>query len=69
MSMDPQTPERDSGDQPSGVGQSSVGQTASRRAEPLPADNPMGLLVSGILLLGGISALIGWGLGHAYPPL
>jgi hypothetical protein len=43
--------------------------TGSRQAEPMAADNPMALLVSGILLLGGISALIGWGLGHAYPPL
>jgi hypothetical protein len=52
--MDPQSQER---------------PTGSRQAEPLPADNPMGLLVSGILLLGGIGALIGWGLSHAYPPL
>jgi hypothetical protein len=25
------------------------------------------VLVSGILLLGGIAAFIGWGLTHAYP--
>jgi hypothetical protein len=30
-------------------------------------DNPMLLLVSGILLLGGIAAFIVWGLTHAYP--
>jgi hypothetical protein len=28
---------------------------------------PMLVLVSGILLLGGIAAFIGWGLTHAYP--
>jgi len=31
------------------------------------ADNPMLVLVSGILLLGGIGAFIVWGLGNAYP--
>jgi hypothetical protein len=31
------------------------------------ANNPMLVLVSGILLLGGIAAFIGWGLSHAYP--
>ncbi len=30
-------------------------------------DNPMLVLVSGILLLGGIATFIGWGLTHAYP--
>lgn len=30
-------------------------------------DNPMLVLVSGILLLGGIAAFISWGLTHAYP--
>ena len=34
---------------------------------PSGADNPMLVLVSGILLLGGIAAFIGWGLTHAYP--
>jgi LPXTG-motif cell wall-anchored protein len=37
---------------------------------PVPAtggDNPMGVLISGILLLGGIALFIGWGLTHAYP--
>jgi hypothetical protein len=29
--------------------------------------SPMLVLVSGILLLGGIAAFIGWGLTHAYP--
>ena len=31
------------------------------------ADNPMGVLISGILLLGGIAVFIAWGLTHAYP--
>lgn len=30
-------------------------------------DNPMVVLISGILLLGGIAAFISWGLSHAYP--
>ena len=30
-------------------------------------DNPMLVLVSGILLLGGIGLFINWGLTHAYP--
>ena len=30
-------------------------------------DNPMGVLISGILLLGAIALFIGWGLTHAYP--
>jgi len=31
------------------------------------ADSPMLVLISGILLLGGIATFIGWGLTHAYP--
>jgi hypothetical protein len=30
-------------------------------------ENPMVVLVSGILLLGGIGLFISWGLTHAYP--
>ncbi len=30
-------------------------------------DSPMLVLISGILLLGGIATFIGWGLTHAYP--
>jgi hypothetical protein len=30
-------------------------------------DNPMVVLISGILLLGGIAVFISWGLSHAYP--
>lgn len=29
-------------------------------------DSPMLVLISGILLLGGIAVFIGWGLSHAY---
>jgi hypothetical protein len=36
-------------------------------SDPAGSDNPMLVLVSGILLLGGIAAFIGWGLTHAYP--
>jgi hypothetical protein len=35
--------------------------------DPSGGDNPMLVLVSGILLLGGIAVFIGWGLTHAYP--
>ena len=31
------------------------------------SDSSMVVLVSGILLLGGIALFIGWGLSHAYP--
>jgi hypothetical protein len=31
------------------------------------ADQPMVVLISGILLIGGIALFIGWGLTHAYP--
>ena len=34
---------------------------------PDQPDNPMLVLVSGILLLGGISLFISWGLSNAYP--
>ncbi len=53
-----------------------AGATVSRSYGSAPApssvgtmggDNPMGVLISGILLLGGIALFIGWGLTHAYP--
>lgn len=31
------------------------------------ADSPMLVLISGILVLGGIAVFIAWGLTHAYP--
>jgi|Wag4MinimDraft_6_1082665.scaffolds.fasta_scaffold14817_2 hypothetical protein len=43
---------------------------SSRPADTTPissGDNPMVVLVSGILLLGGIALFISWGLSHAYP--
>jgi hypothetical protein len=41
-----------------------------RRSPPMEtggSDRSMVVLVSGILLLGGIALFIGWGLTHAYP--
>jgi hypothetical protein len=43
------------------------GETGRPGEEPGRSDNPMLVLVSGILLLGGIGLFIGWGLTHAYP--
>jgi hypothetical protein len=52
-----------------------LGTTVNRSygSAPAPApldatggDNPMGVLISGILLLGAIALFIGWGLTHAY---
>jgi hypothetical protein len=48
------------------------GSTVAPSYGPPPApdatggDNPMGVLISGILLLGAIALFIGWGLTHAY---
>lgn len=36
-------------------------------SDPNSSENGMAVLVSGILLMGGIAAFIGWGLTHAYP--
>jgi hypothetical protein len=36
-------------------------------ADPNGSENSMAVLVSGILLMGGIAAFIAWGLTHAYP--
>ena len=38
-----------------------------RAMEQGGADRPMLVLISGVLLLGGIAAFMGWGLTHAYP--
>jgi len=40
---------------------------ASAPTDPNGSDNPMLVLISGILLMGGITAFIAWGLSHAYP--
>jgi hypothetical protein len=39
----------------------------ANQIKPGDSDSPMLVLVSGILLLGGIATFIGWGLTHAYP--
>lgn len=54
---------------PSEADPMAVKEGSSRGAGEQPAgtDNPMLVLVSGILLLGGIGLFIGWGLTHAYP--
>ena len=56
-----------------GAGASSTSVNSSYGLAPAPApldatggDNPMGVLISGILLLGAIALFIGWGLTHAY---
>ena len=56
-----------------GAGASSTPMNSSYGLAPAPAsldatggDNPMGVLISGILLLGAIALFIGWGLTHAY---
>ena len=36
-------------------------------SDPNSSENPMLVLISGILLMGGIAAFIAWGLTHAYP--
>jgi hypothetical protein len=36
-------------------------------ADPSGSENSMAILVSGILVMGGIAVFIGWGLTHAYP--
>jgi hypothetical protein len=54
----------------SGASQSGASTPVGRPAaspELGSSDNPMVVLISGILLLGGIAAFISWGLSHAYP--
>jgi|GEM_PF-1143482 hypothetical protein len=55
-----------------GVSGASVTRSYGLAPGPAPldatgGDNPMGVLISGILLLGAIALFIGWGLTHAYP--
>jgi hypothetical protein len=45
----------------------SLGFDAVPTMAPDQPDNPMLVLVSGILLLGAISLFISWGLSNAYP--
>ncbi|MEB3201775.1 MAG: hypothetical protein VKK05_03035 [Synechococcus sp.] len=43
------------------------GGADQRSVDKGSSDNPMLVLISGILLLGGIATFISWGLTHAYP--
>jgi len=52
-----------SGDGPMAANEGGQGRPAE---DPGRSDNPMLVLISGILLLGGIGLFIGWGLTHAY---
>ena len=58
--------DRQSGSTASGAAQ---GQSPARGAgiDAAAADSPMLVLISGILVLGGIAVFIAWGLTHAYP--
>jgi len=53
--------------QVSASGASAPAGRPSTTPELTAGDNPMVVLISGILLLGGIAAFISWGLSHAYP--
>jgi hypothetical protein len=73
MAVEPGPPNIPSVASVRGPGASSTSVTRSYglapAAAPLDAtggDNPMGVLISGILLLGAIALFIGWGLTHAY---
>ena len=53
--------------QASASGASAPAGRPATTPELTAGDNPMVVLISGILLLGGIAAFISWGLSHAYP--
>lgn len=53
--------------QASASGTSAPAGRPATTPELTAGDNPMVVLISGILLLGGIAAFISWGLSHAYP--
>ena len=74
MAVEPGPPINPSVASVRGAGANSTSVTPSYGLAPAPApldatggDNPMGVLISGILLLGAIALFIGWGLTHAYP--
>ena len=74
MAVEPGPPINPSVASVRGAGANSTSVTPSYGLAPAPApldatggDNPMGVLISGILLLGGIAVFIAWGLTHAYP--
>ena len=73
MAFEPEPPINPSVASVQGAGASSTSVNSSYGLAPAPApldatggDNPMGVLISGILLLGAIALFIGWGLTHAY---
>jgi hypothetical protein len=73
MAVEPGLPVNPSVDSVRGPGAPGASVIRSYGLSPAPArldatggDNPMGVLISGILLLGAIALFIGWGLTHAY---
>jgi hypothetical protein len=73
MAVEPGSPNNPSVASIKGSGASSTPVTSSYGLAPAPppldatgGENPMGVLISGILLLGAIALFIGWGLTHAY---
>jgi hypothetical protein len=73
MAVEPGSPNNPSVASIKGSGASStpVNPSYGLASAPVPLDatggeNPMGVLISGILLLGAIALFIGWGLTHAY---
>jgi hypothetical protein len=73
MAVEPGPPINPSVASVRGAGANSTSVTPSYGLAPAPApldarggDNPMGVLISGVLLLGAIALFIGWGLTHAY---
>ncbi len=73
MAVEPGPPINPSVASVRGAGANSTSVTPFYGLAPAPApldatggDNPMGVLISGILLLGAIALFIGWGLTHAY---
>jgi hypothetical protein len=73
MAVEPGPPINPSVASVRGAGANTTSVTPSYGLAPAPApldatggDNPMGVLISGILLLGAIALFIGWGLTHAY---
>ena len=73
MAVEPGPPINPSVASVRGAGANSTTVAPSYGLAPAPApldatggDNPMGVLISGILLLGAIALFIGWGLTHAY---
>ena len=73
MAVEPGSPNKPSVASIKGAGAASPPLAQSYGLAPAPApldatggENPMGVLISGILLLGAIALFIGWGLTHAY---